>query len=112
MAIAAGFEDPRFGPVEAREDDALEIEISVLSRPRPWPLEELVAGLHGVSLESHGHRAVFLPQVAREEGWSRRVLLEQLSLKAGLDPDAWKHPDVRVECFTAEVFSEPRRSRG
>jgi len=34
--------------------------------------------------------AVFLPQVARDEKWSVETTLEHLSVKAGLDKDAWK----------------------
>jgi AMMECR1 domain-containing protein len=34
--------------------------------------------------------AVFLPQVAGEQGWDRDALLENLCLKAGLARDAWK----------------------
>ena len=35
--------------------------------------------------------AVFLPQVAVEQGWDRNALLENLCLKAGLPQDAWKN---------------------
>jgi AMMECR1 domain-containing protein len=33
---------------------------------------------------------VFLPQVPPAFGWNLETTLEQLSLKAGLLPDAWK----------------------
>ena len=47
---------------------------------------------------------MFLPQVALEQGWDTRALLEHLALKAGLKKDAWKDADLYA--FEAEVFSE------
>jgi AMMECR1 domain-containing protein len=49
---------------------------------------------------------VLLPQVASEFGWPAERFLEETCSKAGLERDAWKHPDTRVEAFTAEIFSE------
>ena len=109
MAAAAAFEDPRFPPVSIEECEDLEIEISVLGRPRAASPAEIVSGWHGVSLLARGRRAVFLPQVARGEGWNRRTLLEQLCLKAGLDADTWQSPEARFEIFPAEIFGEIAR---
>lgn len=108
MAIAAVSEDPRFPPVNEKELSSLEIEISVLSRP--WAVKnvsEIVMGTHGVILGQGMRRGVFLPQVATETGWSKEEFLSQLcSQKAGLKPDCWKDPNVKIEIFTADVFSE------
>ena len=113
VALSAAFEDPRFRPLEAAECEDLEIEVSVLSTPAPAAPDEVVAGLHGVTLALDARRSVFLPQVAHGEGWSRRQLLEQLSLKAGLAPDAWSHPAAKLEIFTAEIIREtPDSTRG
>ena len=106
MALAAAFRDPRFPPLGLNELSALEIQISVLSAPQPTPAQRVIPGLHGVSVAQGSHRAVYLPQVARDEGWSREMLLEQTCLKAGLDPDAWKHPETQIATFTAEIFDE------
>ena len=67
---------------------------------------ELALGLSlvGVLLVSGGHRAVFLPQVATEQGWSRLELLENLSQKAGLMKGAWKRSSLST--FQATVFGE------
>jgi AMMECR1 domain-containing protein len=51
-------------------------------------------------------RAVYLPQVAPEQGWGREEMLENLCLKAGLSQDAWKKEGTRFYVFTAEVFEE------
>ena len=49
--------------------------------------------------------AVFLPQVAPEQGWDLDTTLSHLSYKAGLDPNAYKE-NASFEVFQAEVFSE------
>ena len=49
--------------------------------------------------------AVFLPQVAPEQGWDLETTLTHLSLKAGLSADAWRE-GAKFETFQAEVFHE------
>ncbi|MGH7818749.1 MAG: AmmeMemoRadiSam system protein A [Candidatus Binatia bacterium] len=106
-AVAAAFDDPRFPPIEEDEyRSGVEVEVSVLSPLVASPRELIVAGWHGVCLSARGAKSVFLPQVAREERWSRRTLLEQLALKAGLEPAAWRDPDACFETFTSEIVSE------
>jgi len=51
-------------------------------------------------------RGVLLPQVANQFRWSGLRLLEETCVKAGLERDAWKNPEVGIQAFTAEVFSE------
>jgi AMMECR1 domain-containing protein len=67
--------------------------------------ESIVPGRDGVQLASGDRTAVFLPQVAPEQGWDRQELLENLSLKAGLKREAWKRS--RLSIFQATVFGEP-----
>lgn len=104
--LAAAFRDPRFLPLTADELPGLTLEISALTPLRPvadWSGIEVPR--HGVLL-THGHaRAVFLPQVAAEQGWDRETLLDQLSLKAGLESGAWRR-GARFQIFEAEVFGE------
>jgi len=107
MGAAAAVQDPRFSPVTLEELDECEIEISVLSPPRPITSpDEIEIGRHGVQLGRGVHRGVFLPQVAPEQGWDRDTMLDHLCLKAGLPEDAWRRGPVELEVFTAEVFSE------
>jgi AMMECR1 domain-containing protein len=44
--------------------------------------------------------------VATEYNWDRKQFLKQVSLKAGLPPDAWKQKEVRLFTFTVEKFDE------
>lgn len=107
MADAAAFRDPRFPALRAEELDEIDIEISLLS-----PLQkvdsyrDIEIGKHGIILKKGMYQAVFLPQVATEQGWDLKTTLQHLCLKAGLSVDAFLKPDCRFFVFTAEVFSE------
>ncbi len=107
-AIAAATQDPRFTPVTAAEMAGLTIEVSVLTRPQPVSGPEgFMPGPDGVILSVLGRSAVFLPQVAPEQGWDRATTLEALAEKAGLPATAWQRSDARFETFQAQVFGEP-----
>lgn len=109
-AVAAAAHDPRFPPVTREELDGLALEISLLTPPRliAGP-QEFQVGRHGIILELGHNRAVFLPQVATEQGWDRETTLAFLSEKAGLDPHAWRNPRTVFRVFEAQVFHEPRK---
>ncbi len=105
-AVSAALEDPRFPPVREEEVPDLRIEVSVLTPPkRISSPNEIVLGTHGVILQKQGRAAVFLPQVAPEQGWTVPEMLAHLSLKAGLPADAWKN-GAEFQVFTAQVFRE------
>lgn len=107
-AIAAAVRDHRFPPVTADELPALHVEVSVLTPPRSIPgPDAFEVGRHGILLQLMGRRAVFLPQVAPEQGWDRETTLSYLARKAGLHPLGWKHPEARLQVFEAQVFAEP-----
>lgn len=106
MALNAAFADNRFSPVRPEEIDSLEIEISVLTPPAPVKgASEIVTGRDGVIIEKNSRSAVFLPQVATEQGWSRNIMLEHLCGKAGLPANCWKK-GAKFQTFQASVFSE------
>ncbi|MBU0575407.1 MAG: AmmeMemoRadiSam system protein A [Proteobacteria bacterium] len=106
MALQSAFEDPRFRQVALEEVPKLEIEISVLTPMKPVSGPgDIVVGRDGVLLQKGGRSAVFLPQVAPEQGWGRDEMLNQLSLKAGLPPGAWRE-GARFSTFQALVFGE------
>lgn len=101
---AAALEDPRFEPVTSGELSRLEYEISALTPLQEVArVEDIVIGRHGILLEKRGRRAVFLPQVAPEQGWDLKSTLGHLALKAGLEPGDW-HENTRFQVFEAEVF--------
>jgi len=105
-AISAAVHDYRFPPVTHQELPNLKIELSVLTPPkRIGTYTDIIIGRHGVILSKEGRSAVFLPQVALEQGWTLEETLTHLSGKAGLPLDAWKR-DCQFEVFEAEVFKE------
>jgi len=107
-ARAAAFEDTRFCPVKLEEARDLEIELSILSRPKPIAPEDVVIGRDGLLIGMSGYRGLLLPQVAVEHSWDRETFLEQTCQKAGLSRDAWQK-GASVEAFTAEVFRDKER---
>lgn len=110
-ARAAAFNDVRFPPVTKEEASHLEIELSVLSPPKPIQSEEIEVGRHGLLISGHGRRGLLLPQVAVEHAWDRTTFLEQTCRKAGLPMDAWQN-GATIEAFTAEVFGDWTVSSG
>jgi AmmeMemoRadiSam system protein A len=104
-ARAAAFDDTRFQPVTRDEAPELEVELSILSPPRPILADAVEIGRHGLLISMHGNRGLLLPQVPVEHAWDRTTFLEQTCRKAGLPLDAWQKGAV-IEAFTAEVFGD------
>jgi len=87
----AATEDVRFAPVSERERLQIDIGISILSALHPIESEEeFDVGRHGILLRKDGCSAVYLPQVAQEQGWGREETLESLCHKGGLPAGAWR----------------------
>ncbi len=109
-ALNAALRDPRFPPVEPDELPELHIEVSVLTPMRRIAsASDFVVGRHGILFELGRCHAVFLPQVAVEQGWNAETTLDYLARKAGLPPEAWRHPQARFSVFEAEVFGEAKK---
>ncbi len=105
-AIHAAVDDPRFPPVTINELKDLDFEISALTPPEPVKNStDIVIGKHGIVLQKHARAAVFLPQVAPEQGWGLEETLSNLAMKAGLPADGWQE-GAQFEVFEAIVFSE------
>ena len=105
-AVNAAHRDRRFSKVTASELPDIDVEISVLTPPQSIAsYEEIILGLHGVILSKNGRSAVFLPQVAPEQGWTVEQTLTRLSLKAGLGDGGWRS-GAEFKVFEAIVFHE------
>ncbi len=114
-ARAAAFGDPRFQPLSAEELPQVDIEISLLTIPRPLPWEDVAdlqrkirPGVDGVVLHLDGRRATFLPSV-----WEQLpdfdTFFRHLCRKAGLPDDCLRlHPDIEV--YQAEKITERIRA--
>jgi AmmeMemoRadiSam system protein A len=101
--------DPRFALDPVRHDElaTLEIEITVLS-----PLCDCAHVLDfeplrdGIYLTIGEHCGCFLPQVARDTGWTREQLLDRLCAeKLGLPSASWRvAPLVKLQRFTTLII--------
>jgi uncharacterized protein (TIGR00296 family) len=106
-AAVGAARDPRFLPVTEEEVPAISIDVSVLGAI--VPLEDLSAfrpGIDGCIVERGILRGQLLPEVATENGWDTRQMLEATCWKAGLDEDAWLDPDTQISVFRTTRVSE------
>jgi AmmeMemoRadiSam system protein A len=115
MAQSA-LEDPRFTRARLTLADLprIELDISVLSplQPTAGPTDFDLLN-DGIYLTAQGRAGCFLPQVARDTGWTREQLLSRLCTeKMGLAPDAWRGADAELMVFkTVLVGPEPLVAR-
>ena len=108
-AINSSMNDSRFRPVGADELADIKIDISILSPIKKISgADKFIPGKHGIIIRLGSMGAVFLPQVATEQGWGREETLSHLCNKAGLPPYAWKDENMEFFVFTAEVFHEEK----
>ncbi len=116
-AVAAALEDPRFPPVNAREVERINIEVSRLTRPVPLEYSDANDLLHklrphvdGVILRDSFRRATFLPQV-----WEKipnpEEFLDNLCYKMGAHPDLWRKKHLEVLIYQVEEFHEAAGSQ-
>lgn len=105
--VNAARNDRRFRPVGPDELAGLEVEVSVIAPPRAIDsYDEFSVGEQGVILRKNGHQAVFLPEVAVEQGWTRDDTLSHLARKAGLPDDGWRK-GATFEVFTSVKYGAP-----
>jgi AmmeMemoRadiSam system protein A len=104
-AYSAAFEDSRFPPLDPRELDGVEFEISALTPPAPIRPEQIKVGVHGLFIRKGEKSGLLLPQVAVEYRWNVEELLCQTCRKAGLPTDAWRG-GAELFGFEAQIFSE------
>ena len=111
-AVNAAFHDPRFGPLTPKELAQTEIEVSLLTEPRPLEhrggqdlTQKLQVNVDGVIIRQGHVSATFLPQV-----WEQlprpEAFLSHLCTKAGLPSDAWQNPELEVLIYQVQYFEE------
>jgi len=103
--LNAALRDPRFAPIRIDELPELELEISVMGPiERVADVADILPGRDGLIISRGSRTGLLLPQVATEYGWDRETFLDQTCIKAGLPPGSWRHPETKIEKFSAEVF--------
>jgi len=111
-AINAAFRDPRFKPLAREEFNKIQIEVSILTEPKPLAYQDeedllmkLRPGVDGLIIQKGARQATFLPQVW-EQLPDKKAFLTHLCLKAGLDADEWKRGELRVSTYQVQAFEE------
>ena len=111
-AINAAFRDPRFSPLTRDEWKNVQVEISILTEPKPLAynggkdlLNKLRPGVDGVIIKKGFHQSTFLPQVW-EQLPDKKAFLNHLCLKAGLSGNAWETGDLEVSTYQVQAFEE------
>jgi AMME syndrome candidate gene 1 protein len=106
------FDDVRFQPIALRELPSLEVAVTLLTDfepaadPMDWEL-----GKHGIRLSftHHGRRygSCYLPDVAREQGWTKEETIVSLMRKSGWSgrKDDWKKIGLDVIRYQGKAIS-------
>ena len=104
---ASVLKDPRFldHPVMLEDLPSLLIEISVISPLRPCTAADFDLETDGIYATFGERSGCFLPQVARETGWTREQLLSRLCTeKLNLPPETWRHPATQFNAFATQLI--------
>jgi len=105
QAVNASFFDDRFQPLSEYEISSIDIEISILSNPKPINhFNEIRIGTDGIILMKNNKSALFLPEVATEQEWDLETTLINLCQKAGLNDYDWME-NSRLETFQSFKFN-------
>lgn len=111
-AVSAAFNDYRFSPLSRKELSKISIEVSVLTEPVPLEYSEqnplpslLTPHVDGIIIHKGEAGATFLPQVWKQLP-DPESFLTHLCMKAGLSPDEWKSPGLKVLTYKVQYFSE------
>jgi hypothetical protein len=113
-AVNAAFRDPRFPPLKAKELDRVDIEVSILTEPKPLEyidskdlLSKLRVNVDGVILRKGSASATFLPQVWEQLPQPEKFL-SHLCTKAGLSADTWKKGHLEILTYQVQYFEEEK----
>ncbi|KAI4843024.1 hypothetical protein E4T44_06974 [Aureobasidium sp. EXF-8845] len=109
-ALTSAFEDTRFSPIPSSELPRLQCCVTLLTNFSN-PTRDIMAwevGKHGIriSFPYQGRKlgATYLPDVAREQGWTKEEALVSLMRKAGWSgrKDEWRKVAAGMELVTYE----------
>lgn len=110
-AISAGFNDPRFYPINKEEFETIDIEVTVLTKPKILEvnnpkeyLNKIRIGIDGLIVEKGFNKGLLLPQVAPENNMDEEEFISHTCLKAGLNPNSWLDSDCKVYTFEGQIF--------
>ncbi|HWY86281.1 MAG TPA: AmmeMemoRadiSam system radical SAM enzyme, partial [Gemmataceae bacterium] len=108
-AFRTALDDVRFPPISPSELDYLDMEVWLLGNPEAVAArgeeraQAVVIGKHGVQVVMGQASGLFLPSVAVDSNWDAHRFLDQVCVKAGLPPAAWKDDAAKVFTFEGEA---------
>ena len=104
MAIAASRHDSRFSPVNTKELQNIQLEISVLTpRKKVTSIDEIEVGKHGIYVKYGVKSGTYLPHVATDMNWSKKDYFQSCCEdKAGIAPKDCKDSEIYV--YEAIIF--------
>ncbi|KAF9201112.1 AMME syndrome candidate protein 1 protein [Haplosporangium sp. Z 27] len=88
-ALTSAFKDGRFAPISAKEVPSLVCNVSLLINfENGEDYLDWEVGVHGVWIEfrdANGRKrtATYLPEIAKEQGWTKKKTIESLLRKGG-----------------------------
>ncbi len=109
-AVNAAFLDPRFKPVERREIEILDIEVSVIGQVEKIrdnstkDLSSINIGTDGIMVVGLNTSSVMLPQVAVEMDLDPMEFADAACESAGLLKRAWTKKGVSLYRFSTRIF--------
>lgn len=110
--------DPRFPKVSVSELPHLDLDVWLLFGPEQVTergldrINAVTIGKHGLQIIRGQQRGLLLPGVATDNGWGSEEFLNQVCVKAGLPPTAWKSDDTTLFRFEGDVIRGPMSSAG
>jgi AmmeMemoRadiSam system protein A len=104
----AATRDPRFLPLLDADLGETTIELALIGeRTKVGGPAEIRIDSQGVFLEKWGRRALFLPGLAAQEGWTAERTLDELCSQAALPRGSWSE-SARIEVFGTQVVAGPQ----
>lgn len=109
-AMRTVWEDERFPPVSPSEIEHLDMEVWILHNPEPVSaigeqrMDSITIGKHGIKVVRGQHQGLFLPNVALDHEWDARRFLNQVCVKAGLPPTAWRDEATALYRFEGQAL--------
>ncbi|MFM9963878.1 MAG: AmmeMemoRadiSam system radical SAM enzyme [Planctomycetaceae bacterium] len=110
--------DPRFPKISVSELPHLDLDVWLLFAPEQViergldRINAVTIGKHGLQIIQGQQRGLLLPGVATDNDWNSEEFLNQVCVKAGLPPTAWKSDDTTLFRFEGDVIHGPMSSAG
>ncbi len=117
-AFRTATNDPRFPQISPNEIPFLDLEVwvllggSLVQEQGEERIQAVTVGKHGLHIGRENQRGLLLPGVATDNGWNSEEFLNQVCIKAGLPPTAWKDDSTSLVRFEGEVVRRSLSENG